>query len=128
MCNQRTLKGEPQEAFDDMLLAELGSSSLEFTRLTQVSGDPKFFDAVQRISDMLEKHQDLTKLPGMWPLVVDATKDGKFDVHNAFTLGSMADWTYECLPKVIFPSPQSKQSISTKSITKLTLQPSNSSG
>ena len=74
--------------------------TLEFTRLTQLSGDPKFFDAVKRIQDMLERHQDFTQLPGMWPIVMDATGEGKFDLHNSFTLGLMADSVYACLPKV----------------------------
>lgn len=98
----RTQMEEEQDAFDDMILSELGSMTLEFTRLTQLSGDPKFFDAVQRIQDMLERHQDLTKLPGMWPIVIDATGEGKFDLHSAFTLGLMADSVYACLPKVCF--------------------------
>jgi len=47
-----------------MLIAEIGSLTLEFTRLSQVSGDPRYYDAVQRIMDVLEAQQDLTNLPG----------------------------------------------------------------
>jgi mannosyl-oligosaccharide alpha-1,2-mannosidase len=46
---------------------------LEFTRLAQITKDPKYFDAVQRITDELEKSQNTTRLPGMWPTLIDAS-------------------------------------------------------
>lgn len=79
------------------LLAELGSLSLEFTRLSQLTGDPKYFDAVQRVADNLANAQPYTKLPGQWPMLVDAQRLDFED--NRFTLGGMADSTYEYLPK-----------------------------
>jgi hypothetical protein len=42
-------------------LADLGSLSLEFTRLSQLTGEPKFYDAVQHI----------THLPGRWPMAIN---------------------------------------------------------
>lgn len=82
-------------------MAEIGSLSLEFTRLTQMSGDPKFFDAIQRISDRFEEAQTVTKLPGMWPVSVNPSlKD--FGGDTFFTIGAMADSLYEYLPKVDF--------------------------
>ncbi|KAF2187279.1 glycoside hydrolase family 47 protein [Zopfia rhizophila CBS 207.26] len=56
------LEGE-QEAPSQALSAEIGSLSLEFTRLSQLTGDPKYFDAVQRISNQFEKHQNSTSIP-----------------------------------------------------------------
>ncbi|KAL4743594.1 glycosyl hydrolase family 47-domain-containing protein [Aspergillus similis] len=55
------------------VLAELGSLSLEFTRLAQLTKQDKYYDAIARITDELEKYQDLTKLPGLWPLNLDAS-------------------------------------------------------
>ena len=98
----RVHAGEKQEAGSGTLVAEIGSLSLEFTRLAQLSGETKFFDAVQRISNMFEQQQPLTKLPGMWPVVVNA-KDGDFTGDSGFTLGAMADSVYEYLPKVWQP-------------------------
>ncbi|KAG9241376.1 glycoside hydrolase family 47 protein [Calycina marina] len=92
------IRGEPQTAPERMLVSELGSLSLEFTRLTQLTGDPKFYDAVQRIADELEKGQNTTKLSGMWPVMVDASEPS-FDQDNSFTLGGMSDSLYEYLPK-----------------------------
>ena len=90
-------KGEKQEADPHTLIAELGSLSLEFTRLSQITGDYKYFDAVQRISDVLEGAQSTTHVPGLWPVIANA-KDMTFK-DTGFTLGGMADSTYEYLPK-----------------------------
>ncbi|KAK0611976.1 glycoside hydrolase [Immersiella caudata] len=91
-------KGVEQVAGDNVLLAEIGSFAMEFTRISILTGDPKWFDAAQRITEILERQQDSTALPGIWPLVVNA-KSQAFNGHNAFTLGAMADSTYEYLPK-----------------------------
>jgi len=92
-------RGDAQVAPEGILVAELGSLTLEFTRLSQLSGDPKYYDAVQRIMDIFETQQNATKLPGMWPVVVNA-KDLDFTAATGFTIGGMADSAYEYLPKV----------------------------
>ncbi|KAL5343674.1 glycoside hydrolase [Aspergillus crustosus] len=79
------------------VLAELGSMDLEFTRMTQLTGDQKYFDAIQRISDNLESAQKDTKVPGLWPIMVDA--HGMRFTDPRYTIGGMADSTYEYLPK-----------------------------
>jgi len=81
-----------------MLVSEIGSLSLEFTRLSQLTGEPKYYDAVQRISDEMEKGQNTTKLPGMWPVTIDASVPA-FSEDNFFTLGGMSDSLYEYFPK-----------------------------
>ena len=94
---QKYQRGERQEADVHTLIAELGSLSLEFTRLSQITGNYKYFDAVQRISDVLEGAQPSTHIPGLWPVIANA-KDAIFQ-DTGFTLGGMADSTYEYLPK-----------------------------
>lgn len=81
-----------------MLVSELGSLSMEFTRLSQLTGDPKYYDAIQRISNEFENSQNSTKLPGMWPVRIDASKPS-FDDDTLFTLGGMSDSLYEYFPK-----------------------------
>jgi mannosyl-oligosaccharide alpha-1,2-mannosidase len=81
-----------------MLVSELGSLSLEFTRLSQLTGDPKYYDAVQRISNEFEKSQNSTKLPGLWPVSIDAQKPAFWE-DTLFTLGGMSDSLYEYFPK-----------------------------
>ena len=52
------------EAPDWALLAEVGSFCLEFTRLSVLTGNPKWFDAAERIREVLEAQQENTKIPG----------------------------------------------------------------
>jgi mannosyl-oligosaccharide alpha-1,2-mannosidase len=92
-------EGKPQVADEQVLLAEIGSMTMEFTRLSQLTGDARFYDAVTRITRLLEEQQEKTKLPGMWPLVVNA-RNADFTQDNSFTLNSMADSTYEYFPKM----------------------------
>ncbi|CAG8982000.1 hypothetical protein HYALB_00004868 [Hymenoscyphus albidus] len=90
-----------------IVLAVLGSLSLEFTRLSQITGNEKYFDGIQRVMNELEKWQDETGLPGMWPATVDSTRVNETialgspwkGVEELYTLGALADSTYEYLPK-----------------------------
>ena len=91
----------PQETPMHASLAEYGSFTLEFTRLSQLTGDPKYYDAVQRVMDMFDQHQDDTKIPGLWPVWLNPQSEGPaFSSRDTtFTMGAMADSLYEYLPK-----------------------------
>lgn len=91
----------PQET-QNVLVAEIGSLSMEFTRLSLLTGDPRWYDAVMRIYQAMEKQQFKTFLPGMWPVTVDAA-NMDFTGDSLFTLGAMADSAYEYFPKVCSP-------------------------
>lgn len=55
-------------------LAELGSLSMEFTRLAQITKDPRYYDAVARITLALSEWQDRgTMIDGVFPDNVDAS-------------------------------------------------------
>jgi len=94
---RKSALGAEVEPGPSTLLAELGSLSLEFTRLAQLTGEVKYFDAIQRISNVMYQAQNHTYIAGLWPTIVDA-KDVKFG-YNHFTLSAMADSTYEYLAK-----------------------------
>ncbi len=94
---KETFEGKDLRAGESTLVAEIGSLTLEFTRLSQLTGDLKYFDAIQRIMNEFDAKQSLTKLPGLWPVVMNA-KLMSF-VNTGFTLGGMADSLYEYLPK-----------------------------
>ena len=79
--------------------ANVGSLSMEFTRLSQLTGDAKFYDAISRVKREMQRSQDGTKLPGMWPTFVDV-QNGFLTTDSSFTLGGMADSLYEYLPKM----------------------------
>ncbi|WYZ33769.1 hypothetical protein EsH8_I_000045 [Colletotrichum jinshuiense] len=75
------------------------SLSLEFTRLSQLTGDPKYFDAIERVKLFLERTQRESQLPGMWPALINF-RDESVTQHAEFTLGALADSLYEYLPKM----------------------------
>jgi mannosyl-oligosaccharide alpha-1,2-mannosidase len=96
---KKAVDGEEQLPAESVLIAEAASASVEFTRLSQLTGDMRYFDAISRVTNVLDEQQGLTKLPGMWPISVNMRKpDLTFD--GFFGLGAMADSVYEYLPKM----------------------------
>ncbi|TGJ80337.1 hypothetical protein E0Z10_g8432 [Xylaria hypoxylon] len=93
------VQGKAQRAPTTVLLAEIGSLSLEFTKMSQLTGDMQYYDAIQRIYDELEKAQSKTRLPGMWPVLIDASTTPMSFKGDGFSLGGMSDSAYEYLPK-----------------------------
>lgn len=96
---RKAAAGAPQEAPEGVLVAEIGSLSLEFTRLSQVTNNPKWYDAIDRITKVFDDQQNKTMLPGMWPVVVNARKKD-FTPDTTYTLGAMSDSLYEYYPKM----------------------------
>lgn len=96
------------EPSSSVVLAVLGTLQLEFTRLSQLTADDKYYSAVQRVMDEMSKWQNQTGLPGMWPAMVDSSIVGdNLSLGSAtpngveeYTLGARADSAYEYLPKV----------------------------
>ncbi|KAI1818757.1 glycoside hydrolase family 47 protein [Poronia punctata] len=79
--------------------ASPGTLSLELTRLSQLTGDPKYYDAISRVMDVFYNGQQKTKVPGLWPTFVSMlTKD--VVIGSDFTLAGSADSIYEYLPKM----------------------------
>ncbi|KAI1827858.1 glycoside hydrolase [Xylaria intraflava] len=93
------VQGKVQSAPTTVLLAEIGSLSLEFTKMSQLTGDMQYYDAVKRIYDELESEQSKTRLPGVWPVLVDASTSPISFRGDGFSLGGMSDSAYEYLPK-----------------------------
>ncbi|KAI1313118.1 glycoside hydrolase [Xylaria venustula] len=93
------VRGKAQRAPTTVLLAEIGSLSLEFTKMSQLTGDMQYYDAVKRIYDELESSQRKTELPGMWPVLIDASTSPMDFKGDGFSLGGMSDSAYEYLPK-----------------------------
>ncbi|TGJ87411.1 hypothetical protein E0Z10_g1329 [Xylaria hypoxylon] len=79
--------------------ASPGTLSLELTRLSQITGDSKYYDAISRVMDVFYHGQNRTKIPGLWPMYVSMSSQ---DVVNGdkFTLAGCADSLYEYLPKM----------------------------
>ncbi len=68
-----TFASQPHRAKTRVVLAELGSLSLEFTRLAQITKEDKYYDAIARITNEFEIWQNNTRMPGLWPMNVDAS-------------------------------------------------------
>lgn len=83
---------------DKESLVSFGSLTMEFTRLSQLTGDMRYFDAVQRLTNILESQQYTTKLPGMWPL--EYSWQEVVFYGNDFGLGANGDSSYEYLLKM----------------------------
>jgi mannosyl-oligosaccharide alpha-1,2-mannosidase len=88
-----------QVAYSNDASAAGASLCLEFTRLSQITGNSKYYAAVDKVTRFLEKTQDKTRLPGMWPRTLDLRKEDASS-KGLFTLGAQADSLYEYLPKM----------------------------
>jgi mannosyl-oligosaccharide alpha-1,2-mannosidase len=78
--------------------ASPGTITLEFSRLSQLTGDHKYYAAVSQVMDVFYQNQNATKLPGMWPMMVSMSKKDVISGYQ-FTIGGNADSLYEYLPK-----------------------------
>ncbi|KAF2824456.1 seven-hairpin glycosidase [Ophiobolus disseminans] len=83
----------------NICFACFGSLSMEFTRLAQLTSDSKYYDAVAKLSLMMERSQNSTKIPGLWPTHVNSAME-IFNESGSFSIGALADSTYEYLPKM----------------------------
>lgn len=95
---KKAATGKEQSAASEGIIAELASFSLEFTRLSQLTGDMRYYDAVVRVTTVLAEQQNSTKIPGLWPVGINVQKPD-LTQDNLFSLGTMADSAYEYLGK-----------------------------
>lgn len=79
--------------------ASPGTLSLEMTRLSQITGDPKYYDAITRVMEIFAKGQEFTKIPGLWPIYVSMSEQD-VTTGSTFTIAGSADSLYEYLPKM----------------------------
>lgn len=83
-------KGDKIAGENGVLVAQIASLSLEFIRLSQVTGDQKYANAIQKITDQLEVTQNTTTLPGMWPSQANCMGSELSFGSRSFTLGAFA--------------------------------------
>ncbi|KAI9296769.1 mannosyl-oligosaccharide 1,2-alpha-mannosidase MNS1 [Neoconidiobolus thromboides FSU 785] len=87
---------QPDYNKNRVILAEIGSVQLEFTRLSVITGDPKYKNAALKVYDLL----DLLKKPstGLYPLYLNVVT-GQFD-SKEISFGALGDSYYEYLLKL----------------------------
>lgn len=94
-----TFASQPHRAGTHVVLAEIGSLSMEFTRLAQLTKEPKYYDAVDRITDAFLEWQNAsgsnaTLIPGLFPVHVDASgceKPAQIKSHYSHPAGNGGD-------------------------------------
>ena len=106
---------QPHRAGNRVVLAEIGTLSLEFTRLAQLTGEPKYYDAIARLTDMFEDWQNSTRIPGMFPTTFDASGCGKPaqvastpTTHDEKNQQQIPDGTTSQVENGIIPPPQNE--------------------
>ena len=84
---------------DQVVSASPGTLTMELAHLSQLTGDPKYYDAINRVVDLFFRNQNRTALPGLFPQYVSMSRE---DVTTgaSFTLGGGADSLYEYFPKM----------------------------
>ncbi|OTA79565.1 glycoside hydrolase family 47 protein [Hypoxylon sp. CO27-5] len=91
--------GEGLVVEGSVVSASPGTISLEFTRLSLLTSDSKYYDAISHVMDVFYEGQNKTKLPGLWPMMVSMSRQDVVS-GNQFTLAGCADSLYEYLPKM----------------------------
>lgn len=89
---------EYPRGFDSsVVLAEVSSMLLEYTRLWQVTGNRTYFDRVQRVTDYLDRN--MTRLSVMGTLLPTTIYPETPMLAGKYTFGGQADSYYEYLIK-----------------------------
>lgn len=84
---------------DSVVSASPGTLTLELTRLSQVTGNPKYYDAITDIVDLFYRGQNQTALPGLFPMYVSMRRED-VTTGDIFTISGNADSAYEYFPKM----------------------------
>ncbi|KAF2260726.1 seven-hairpin glycosidase [Lojkania enalia] len=79
-------------------LAAFGSFTMEFTRLAQITGEAKYYDVVARVTKILDRAQNTTRIAGLFPIWVNSREES-LSTDGSFTVGALADSTFEYFPK-----------------------------
>ena len=98
---------EEQAAAQHATPADLISYSLAFTRLSQLTNDMRYHDAVTRITTTLATQQPTTRIPGLWPTSMNP-QTLAFATNNTFNLDTASLPVYAdplLLPQLLAVSP-----------------------
>ncbi|PVI04513.1 glycoside hydrolase family 47 protein [Periconia macrospinosa] len=89
----------PSASLVNICFACFASLTMEFTRLAQITQEPKYYDAVARVTAFLDRAQNTTRIPGLFPISVDANSED-VSLGSQFTIGALEDSSYEYFPKM----------------------------
>lgn len=76
--------------------------AVELTRLSQVTGDNRFYDVADRLTSHLANMQNTTRVPGLWPETMDfRAPDRNGDrFSNVFSAAGPAKGLFDALPSM----------------------------
>ncbi|KAL2752092.1 glycoside hydrolase family 47 protein [Sodiomyces alcalophilus JCM 7366] len=102
-------------------VAELASLSMEFTRLAQLTGENKYYDAIARVTNALRDLQDRgTSIPGLFPEKLDVSgcnKTATAERAHAMALSEKARLQAEAQPdRIPPPGGHNKQRLSKRDL------------
>lgn len=80
---------QPHRSSTHIVMAELGSLAMEFTRLAQITKEHKYYDAIARVTNALQEWQMQTSYPGIWPVKLDASGCKKPELDKVHDSGSL---------------------------------------
>ncbi|KAF2489149.1 seven-hairpin glycosidase [Lophium mytilinum] len=81
-------------------IAGVGSMTMEFVRLAQITGNSKYYHAVAWITMILDYNQPYSLIPGLFPTWLNARTLSFNDSRSTtFGIGAMADSTFEYFAK-----------------------------
>ena len=92
----------------NVAMADVGSLYLEFARLSQLTGDPKYQQTVDHVLNAFDRTANDSTIPGLWPEMVDSSSitpqhDGDpphfAKASYTYSLGALSDSSYEYLVK-----------------------------
>jgi mannosyl-oligosaccharide alpha-1,2-mannosidase len=78
-------------------ISEFGTLSLEFTHLSDLTGDPKYRTAIEKVTDIMYNQRDKLKNPGLFPANYSPIQNNFCTTR--VTLGALGDSFYEYLLK-----------------------------
>lgn len=95
--NLRTREGSPSWLGANALLAEMGTIQLEMRQLSHYTAEPKYAQAADRVSHLLQSQQS-QKPVGLWNTYINRATARK-GTPTLYTFGAMSDSAYEYLLK-----------------------------
>ncbi|KKA29987.1 hypothetical protein TD95_002996 [Thielaviopsis punctulata] len=94
------LKAGKVTPLEKQSMAGIGSFTLEFTKLSLLTKNNKYYDVVDRITRHFARTQNDTLVPGLWPVHINAAANFSVADGTAFHFGASADSAYEYFPKM----------------------------
>lgn len=117
----KVANSEEQEPSQHATLTELTSYNLAFTRLSQLTGDMRYYDAVERVTTILASQQNRTRIPGLWPTdmnlqSLDLASNNTFSLESSSSPAAYAQFDLMTRLLAVPPTASPYMAISTNAL------------